>query len=63
MVNNGDYGLATYSWDLNNKASANPATQKTSLLEVGKISLFLCCKQDRHTRCLSLQLSIHAATS
>ncbi len=32
---NGDYGLATYPWDLANKANAAPANQKTSLIEVG----------------------------
>ncbi|EIE24831.1 hypothetical protein COCSUDRAFT_53090 [Coccomyxa subellipsoidea C-169] len=30
---NGDYGLATYPWDLANKANAAPANQKTSLVE------------------------------
>lgn len=34
MMANGDLGLATYPWDLANKANATPANQKTSLIEV-----------------------------
>ena len=30
----GDYGLATYPWDLANKSSAAPKFQKTALVEV-----------------------------
>ena len=35
MMANGDYGLATYPWDLTAKTNAAPANQKTSLIEVG----------------------------
>lgn len=34
MKANGDFGTATYPWDLAAKTNAMPATQKTSLLEV-----------------------------
>lgn len=34
MKANGDYGLVTYPWDLSDKSNPEPATQKTSLVEV-----------------------------
>jgi hypothetical protein len=34
MKANGDYGLATYPWDLSAKTNPAPTTQKTSLLEL-----------------------------
>ena len=34
MKANGDFGTATYPWDLAAKTNAMPANQKTSLVEV-----------------------------